>query len=92
MPSRLLAIHGQLARTEPSNSCSIAALLKSGCGDGGVTGAQAADTTFQLSCAAIGDADVGDVGDCEHPSANSNMSPPSVRVTTLLPVAREPAI
>ena len=59
----------------------MVARLKSGAGDGAVAGAHDADTTFQRSCPATDEADVGAVGDCEQPIANSNMSPHKVRVT-----------
>ena len=81
MPSRLLAKCCQLAVIEPSGCSLIVARLKSGGGDGGVLGAHDADTTFQRSSPATDDADVGAVGDCEQPIANSNMSPHRVRVT-----------
>jgi hypothetical protein len=79
--SRLLTKCFQLAVTEPSGCSMIVARLKSGGGDGGIDGAHDADTTFQRSCPVTGDADVGAVGDCEQPIANSNMSPHAVRVT-----------
>lgn len=71
-----------------SDCRTIVAAENAGCDGGVVTGAQDAAVTLQLSAMTDGpgcvggSAAVGAVGEFEQPIANSNMSPPSVRVTT----------
>ena len=77
-------MYGQLATTEPSDWLVMVAVENSGCAGGIVTGAHDAEVTFHRNCAAIEGADVGAVGDCEHPIANSNKSPHNERVTIIL--------
>ena len=77
-------MYGQLATTEPSDWLVMVAVENSGCAGGIVTGAHDAEVTFHRNCAAIDGADVGAVGDCEHPIANSSKSPDNERVTIIL--------